>query len=167
MGWNLRCVPGTSPNIQCQTAVANAEVQILVQPVIADAKMVEGLNYIISRMEWYMELSEVIFEDDWEHNVGLSQLQKTLQGSIAEIYAALMEYEMMSVAYYFRDSPFTRTLTTLLSFNNWEERTETIKQLEGDFYRSNLQYDNREIVQQLRSQRRDQLERNKAERRKR
>lgn len=121
MGWNLRCVPGTSPNIQCQTAVANAEVQILVQPVIADAKMVEGLNYIISRMEWYMELSEVIFEDDWEHNVGLSQLQKTLQGSIAEIYAALMEYEMMSVAYYFRDSPFTRTLTTLLSFNNWED----------------------------------------------
>lgn len=41
---------------------ANTGVRVLVQPLMADAEMVEGLNYIISRMVWYMKLSEVILE---------------------------------------------------------------------------------------------------------
>lgn len=92
----------------------------------------------------------------------ISELRKTPQVSIIENYATSMEYEMMSGAYCLKDRPFTRPLKTLLGFNNWEERTDAIKQLEGDFSRCNLQYDNREIVQQLRNQRRDQLQRDKS-----
>lgn len=42
--------------------LANTGVQVLVQPLMADAEMVEGLNYIIYRMVWCMKLSEVVLE---------------------------------------------------------------------------------------------------------
>lgn len=42
--------------------LANTGVQVLVQLLMADAVMAEGLNYIISRMVWYMKLPEFILE---------------------------------------------------------------------------------------------------------
>ena len=70
------------------------------------------------------------------------------------------------MAYCFKHGPLTQPLKTIVGLNDWEERIADIRELESQLYRKISQHGNREIVQQLRIQRRDLLRREREERRK-
>jgi len=52
--------------------------------------MVDGLNHIISQVAWYMDLTDVILEDNWEDSAAFSKLQRSLEKQVVETYEALL-----------------------------------------------------------------------------
>ncbi|KAK1764019.1 hypothetical protein QBC33DRAFT_211496 [Phialemonium atrogriseum] len=123
---------------------------ILVSPFVADKAMAEGLSHIISRMDWYMDLSNVLLEDSWESSAVFSKLRVNVEQRIVGLYEALLQYEMQSVAYCFHDHPVVKSMKTILGFNDWESRRKSIDQLEAGLEKDLDQFANQEMVQHLR-----------------
>src|SRR6478609_12178680 len=112
--------------------------------------MTDGLNHVIARMDWYMNLSNILLENSWASSSLFSQFRDAVEERIIKSYESLLQYEMQSVAYCYRDHPIVRGMKTILGFNDWEARRKTIDALEAQLEKDILQYTSREIVLHLR-----------------
>lgn len=111
--------------------------------------MVEGIDYVVSRMDWYMDVSNVLLENSWESNAAFCRFRGSMERSILKFYEAFLEYEMLSVAYCFKDHPIVQSMKTILGFNDWESRRTDLERIKAELDTSLSQYATREHLQHL------------------
>jgi hypothetical protein len=109
----------------------------------------EGIAYVISRMDWYWHLADLLLEEN--QGVQRSQgLQEQLEQNLVDLYARLLEYQMKSIITYHRRSGivFARDL---VKWDDWEGELTTIKEMEEVLRQGVAQFSTHEIRDQLQS----------------
>ncbi|KAI1737775.1 WD40-repeat-containing domain protein [Xylaria scruposa] len=90
----------------------------------------EGIAYVISRMDWYCALTELLlnksnFVDGNNFQAVLSQLKKM----IIELYKALLSYQMKSIVSYYRKQS-VRFFRDMGKLDDWKGNIQHVKDVE-------------------------------------
>ncbi|KAF6792671.1 ankyrin repeat protein, partial [Colletotrichum sojae] len=127
-----------------------ALLPMLTSPLLANQAMVKGLQHVVSRMDWYLDLSSVLLEHSWESSDVFSGLSGIVEQRIVDLYQEILQFEMWSTAWCFQDHAVAKGLKTMVGLVDWETRRNDIEKIEATLDKDLGQYANREIVQQLR-----------------
>lgn len=122
-------------------------MQILLNPLTQASSNREGIAYVVSRMDWYWHLADLLLENNQE--VQRSQpLQEQLEKSLVELYASLLEYQIKSIITYHRRRGivFARDL---IKWDDWEGELAAIKDTEESIRQDAAQFNTLEIRDQL------------------
>ncbi|KAF5605986.1 ankyrin repeat [Fusarium subglutinans] len=117
-----------------------AILPILTRSLLQEQAMVEGLNHVISKMEWYLGLGSYVVMDQWQDNRQLSKLKATLEKRILNVYESMLEYQMRSVTHCYDKHPVIRGVKTILGSNDWRTRNKELEKRERDAEKELLQY---------------------------
>ncbi|KAH8882376.1 hypothetical protein GQ53DRAFT_614442, partial [Thozetella sp. PMI_491] len=124
---------------------------VLVKPFAADKEMLEGLSHVVSRMDWYLDLANVLLADKWESSELFAKFRDNMQQKVVELYASLLEFEMKAVAYCFHDHPVVKGVKTMAGFNDWKGHREAVQLREASVKEDLDRYTTQEVIQHLRS----------------
>ncbi len=113
-------------------------------------EMLEGLSYVVSRMDWYLDLANVLLVDKWKSNATFTKYHGNIEQKVVELYATLLEFEMKSVAYCFHDYPVVQIIKTMAGFNDWKEQRKVIESREASLSKDLTQYTTQEVIRYLR-----------------
>jgi hypothetical protein len=112
--------------------------KILMNPLNQASSNRQGIAYVVSRMEWYWNLSNLLLEENMadRHSPGL---RCELEKAVTQLYAKLLLYQMKSVCYYYRGrlSVFARDLIKL---DNWDGELSDIQAAEAAVQTDLAQY---------------------------
>ncbi|KAH7111793.1 hypothetical protein B0J11DRAFT_447333, partial [Dendryphion nanum] len=104
-------------------------LEILMNPLTQASSNREGIAYVVSRMDWYWNLSGMLLDENMSegHPPGL---RDELANIVTELYTKLLLYQMKSVCYYHRTrlSVFARDLIKL---DNWDGELSDIQTAEA------------------------------------
>lgn len=89
----------------------------------------QGLPYVVSRMDWYWELSSLVLKDNIEPDQ--RGLRGELEQKVTQLYAQLLLYQMTSVCSYYRRR-FSVFVRDLVKLDNWEGKVDDITAAEAD-----------------------------------
>ncbi|KAF6823878.1 ankyrin repeat-containing protein [Colletotrichum musicola] len=126
-----------------------AILPMLTSPLVADQTMVQGLEYVASRMDWYMDLSTVLLEHSWENSEMFSSLRAGVEQRIVDLYQKILQFEMWSAAWCFQDHVVAKGLKTMVGLIDWEARRNEIEKDDAKLEKTLDQYASREIVRRL------------------
>ncbi|KAJ2893164.1 hypothetical protein MKZ38_008980 [Zalerion maritima] len=116
-----------------QAAVAWASIcfalQIFENPVHETLGNRDGITYIISRINWYWNLSSLLFEEN-EADGKFTGLEIELKKRIVDLYKMLFSYQIKSVCLYYRNRGLV-LLRNVVKFDDWDEALQSIKNAEG------------------------------------
>ncbi|KAI0909671.1 WD40 repeat-like protein [Ustulina deusta] len=130
-------------------------LEILRKPAQATKSNLEGIAHVISRMDWYCALTELLLNktniaDGNDFQAVLCQLE----GRIIELYKALLLYQMKSVRSYYRNQG-ARFLRDIVCLDDWESDINLIKRIEttlqadaGQYYQEHAKISLNELVSQ-------------------
>jgi hypothetical protein len=108
-------------------------LQMLQNPISATEANRNGIEYVIKRMDWYWNLSSVIFkEDPNDHNSGLASVRLRLETQVIDLYKALLLYEMKSVCLYYRSRGLV-LLRDIAKLDDWNGDVRDIQNAERIF----------------------------------
>lgn len=112
--------------------------KILMNPLTQASSNRQGIAYVVSRMDWYWNLSSLLLQKNMTEAHSLS-LCDELEKVVALLYAKLLLYQMKSVCYYHRGrlSVFARDLVKL---NNWDGELSDIQAAEAAVQADSAQY---------------------------
>ncbi|KAI1088095.1 hypothetical protein F5B19DRAFT_499345 [Rostrohypoxylon terebratum] len=103
-------------------------LEILSNPLNEAISNRDGIAYVLSRMEWYWNLSPVLEEN----RSGISAaLGYHLEIHLTDLYKDLLAYQMGSACLYYR-SKFIACLRDVVKLDDWERTLESIKSAERD-----------------------------------
>lgn len=115
--------------------VATNSSQILSNPFTEPGINRDGLIYIISRMDWYMNLLDSLL-DDGSPKLHMN-LHRQLEDHTVELYQKLLLYQMKSIYCFYKNS-LDRFLRNIVRVDNWSDQLKDIKAaetvVEKDFY---------------------------------
>ncbi|KAJ2971142.1 hypothetical protein NUW58_g9500 [Xylaria curta] len=101
---------------------------MLANPITETRANCEGIAYVVSRMEWYWQLSKLLLDEN--RNDGKSAgLQNELEKHVIGLYKTLLSYQMKSVYSYYRSrhAVFWRDIIKL---DDWDSSLKTIQNAE-------------------------------------
>lgn len=106
----------------------------------------DGIAYIVSRMDWYWELSRLLLDENIQPRQ--QGLWGALEKSVTHLYAQLLLYQMKSVCSYYRGR-FTVFVRDLVKLDNWDGRLKDIQAAESAVRQDSEQYNTHDIRKQL------------------
>ncbi|CAI4213245.1 unnamed protein product [Parascedosporium putredinis] len=104
-----------------------------------------GISYVVSRMDWYWELSGLL-ERPHETQIGL---RGELEKHIISLYKAFLAYQMKSICYYYRRRLLV-FLRDTIKLDDWEGTLKSIKDAELVVQKDIDTYSGEDIKQSLR-----------------
>ncbi|KAI0844300.1 hypothetical protein F5Y00DRAFT_256113 [Daldinia vernicosa] len=116
-------------------------LQILMIPINEAAINRDGIAYVVSRIEWYWNLSRLLEENQVGKSAGL---RGELENRIIELYKRLLSYQMKSASLYYRNR-LVVILRDIVKRDDWENTLESMKSLEIAIQRDIDTYTNFEI----------------------
>ncbi|KAF5522657.1 Vegetative incompatibility protein HET-E-1 [Colletotrichum aenigma] len=124
-------------------------LEILANPVTESGINRDGITYVVSKMEWYWNLVDLLFKPK-DASPDFKRLRLELERHIIELYQKLLLYQMKSVCLYYmgRGAAFVRDMFKL---DNWAGRLDDIKAVEANVQRCLKQYNSQETLQSLQS----------------
>ncbi|KAF7505723.1 hypothetical protein GJ744_000489 [Endocarpon pusillum] len=113
-------------------------LEILMNPLTQASSNRQGIAYVVSRMEWYWNLADLLLEENMTEGRS-SGLREELEKAVTLLYAKLLLYQMKSVCYYHRGrlSVFARDLIKL---DNWDGELGDIEAAEAVVQKDSAQY---------------------------
>ncbi|KAK2595530.1 hypothetical protein QQS21_006758 [Conoideocrella luteorostrata] len=99
-------------------------LQVLENPTAETSALRTGVNYVISRMDWYWSLSNSLLE-----NQSPSRAQDELEKRVVALYESFLSFQMKSVCSFFR-SRLAVILRDVLKFDNWTDTLQSVKDAE-------------------------------------
>jgi hypothetical protein len=117
----------------CVVSVLTTIPQILSNPAKARKTNLEGITYVISRMDWYCVLTDHLLNIANEDNVANGKnitngggspksVQEQLEERVVELYKAILLYQMKSVCSYYRNQ-YKEFFLNLLDVKDWDGQT--------------------------------------------
>ena len=109
-------------------------LQILLNPTDESKANREGIVYVTSRMDWYWNLSKLLFKENITEVNGqsLSGLQCQLRVRIIDLYKTLLSYQMKSVCSFYRNRGVA-ILRDIVKLDDWQGSLRPIKDAEDAF----------------------------------
>ncbi|KAK1837820.1 nwd1 protein, partial [Colletotrichum chrysophilum] len=122
-------------------------LEILANPVTESGINRDGITYVISKMNWYWNLVDLLLEPT-RADPYFQGLRDELEKHIVELYQKLLLYQMKSVCLYYRGrcAAFFRDLIKL---DNWAGEIDTIKAAEAAVRTDSEQYNSQETRRHL------------------
>ncbi|KAN0072077.1 vegetative incompatibility protein HET-E-1, partial [Elaphomyces granulatus] len=123
-------------------------LQIFLNPISETKANREGILHVISRMDWYWNLSALFFKEDTDNN-SPAGLREQLGKRVVDLYKELLLYQVKSVCSYYRNR-WLALLRDIIKLDDWDgglqgvQRAEKAFELDSNVYinqetRSNLQ----------------------------
>lgn len=103
--------------------------QMLMNPISESAAQRSGLQHILSRMQWYQSLTDVLFEASRGPATADFSLGHTLETGIVQLYVKFLTYVMKSVRVYHQNRVLI-TLRDFVKYDDWATQLDDIKQAE-------------------------------------
>ncbi|KAI1349742.1 WD40-repeat-containing domain protein [Xylaria sp. FL0043] len=105
-------------------------LEMLRKPAQATKSNLEGIAHVISRMDWYCALTDLLLDKtNVSTKYNFREVLGQLETTITKLYRALLLYQMKSVCSYYRHQG-ARFLHDIVSSNDWEGDINIIKQAE-------------------------------------
>jgi hypothetical protein len=115
----------------------------------------EGLQYVLSRVDWYWNLAELLLEDNLEAEEGvektfLSNLRGGLRTHVLNLYERFLSYLIESVCYFHKNRA-NAFLKSVVRIDYWSGKITDIKAAEQELQKSSKQYNSTESRERLSS----------------
>ncbi|KAF5989558.1 hypothetical protein FBULB1_844 [Fusarium bulbicola] len=117
-------------------------LEILSNPMKEPGLNRKGIAYVLSRMEWYWNLAELVVQNN--SHVPSAALRTNLESQIVEFYKKLLLFQMRSACLYYRNA-VTVILRDTVKLDDWSGELNTIKDAERLIREDIEQYDNQDI----------------------
>ncbi|KAK4062292.1 hypothetical protein Trihar35433_9113 [Trichoderma harzianum] len=89
----------------------------------------DGIEYVITRIRWYGNVSSVLIDESTLDGAALSGIKSELEKRLVELYKALLLYQMKSVCSYHRNRGYG-FLRDLIKLDNWAISVQNIQKAE-------------------------------------
>ncbi|KAF4449999.1 WD domain protein [Fusarium austroafricanum] len=122
-------------------------LDILSSPLTEPKKNRDGMTHVLTRMEWYWEMSRLLLDED-RPSQSSRPLRSRLETHVISLYGKLLLYEMKSVVLYHR-SQFGVFMRDLPKLDDWEAQLKDIKDAEAAVERDASQYNTLEMRSSL------------------
>ncbi|KAL7799942.1 quinon protein alcohol dehydrogenase-like superfamily [Trichoderma ceciliae] len=107
-----------------------------------------GIEYIITRIIWYGNLSSVLLHENAVDGAALSGMRSELEKRLVELYKALLIYQMKSVCSYYRNRSYS-FLRDLIKLENWAVSIQDIQKAEDNLRQDAGVYGNQQLQSHL------------------
>ncbi|KAI4611099.1 uncharacterized protein J4E87_010618 [Alternaria ethzedia] len=122
-------------------------LDILMNPLTQQSSNRDGIAYVVSRMDWYWHLADLLLERNQEARRS-QPLQEQLEKNLVDLYTRLLAYQIKSIITYHRKrgTVFARDL---VKWDDWEGELAAIKEMEESIRQDAAQFNTHEIRNQL------------------
>ncbi|KAI4640582.1 uncharacterized protein J4E78_010605 [Alternaria triticimaculans] len=122
-------------------------LDILMNPLTQQSSNRDGIAYVVSRMDWYWHLADLLLERNQEARRS-QPLQDQLEKNLVDLYTRLLAYQIKSIITYHRrrGAVFARDL---VKWDDWEGELAAIKEMEESIRQDAAQFNTHEIRNQL------------------
>ncbi|KAF4475367.1 Vegetative incompatibility protein HET-E-1 [Colletotrichum fructicola Nara gc5] len=124
-------------------------LEILANPVFESVTQRNGIEYIVSMMDWYWNLVNLLLKPK-DAGPDFEGLRSQLQKHIVHLYQMLLLYQMKSICLYHR-SRVNVFLRDVIKLDDWAGKLDDIKVVEADVRRYSKQYTSEKTLQSLES----------------
>ncbi|SPO02440.1 uncharacterized protein DNG_05113 [Cephalotrichum gorgonifer] len=107
----------------------------------------DGMAHVISRIDWYWNLSSLLLEENRKSTAGL---EDQLEQHIVGLYKKFLSYQMKSVCSYYHNR-VTAALRDMVKFDNWVDTVQSIKDDERIVQEDINTYNRQEVRKSLNS----------------
>ncbi|WYZ35562.1 hypothetical protein EsH8_X_000209 [Colletotrichum jinshuiense] len=105
-------------------------LEIFANPMTEPGINRDGTAYVISRMEWYWRLTDILLVEKTQTDKPADKtMQDQLETKIIELYQLLLLYQMKSICLYNRNR-FVVFLKDVIKLDNWADQVDKIKAAE-------------------------------------
>jgi hypothetical protein len=117
-----------------------------VHPATATKANRDGIIYVVSRMDWYLNLAGLLLKD---HTAGVAEgVRHQMERRVVDLYKAIMSYQMTSVCSYYRHRGL-EFLRDVIQLNDWDGSLAKIRAAEGIFEQDSTQYNTHQMISLL------------------
>ncbi|KAH8819814.1 hypothetical protein F5884DRAFT_865459 [Xylogone sp. PMI_703] len=149
---SLKAGVGTALGAIPQAALPWAGVcfvmQMFFNPVAETKANRDGIIYVISRMDWYCQLSIILLKENTVDLETFAQIQSELEKRIVSLYQALLLYLMKSVCSCYRNR-FAAFLRDTVKLDDWDGSLRSVEVAENALRQDLNTYTTQKIVNQL------------------
>ena len=123
-------------------AITAANVlQILANPAQATETNRKGIVYVVTRMDWYWNLSSLLLQENMVDGGSDAGLRQELGKRVFDLYKALLLYQMKSVCCYFRNRGL-QFLRGLVKWDGWDGNLQAVHDREDTVWWDSETYNN-------------------------
>ncbi|SPN97662.1 uncharacterized protein DNG_01175 [Cephalotrichum gorgonifer] len=122
-------------------------LEILSNPVTEPGINRQGIAYVISRMEWYWNLVDLLLDDN-KNEKSSAGLRDELEKHVSQLYQKLLLYEIKSVCLY-RRSHAAVVLRDVFKLDDWAGQLNEIQDAEAAVNRDSEQYNTEQVKSYL------------------
>jgi len=121
------------PQLALAWAGLSVALQLLVNPIQQTAENREGIQYVISQMNWYCGLAGCLLRRMESTSPDtIANARKGMEAQIIDLYKALLSYQMKSVCSYYAHRQLI-FLRDLVGIDDWKGDLATIREAEQRF----------------------------------
>ncbi|RYP53937.1 hypothetical protein DL768_001249 [Monosporascus sp. mg162] len=122
-------------------------LQMLANPIDEAGANRDGIAYVVSRMDWYWELSSLLLDENRADGKS-ARLRGELEKHIIDLYKKLLLYQMKSACLYYRNW-LVVVLRDMVKLDDWENTLQSIKVAENTIRQDSDAYNTEKIQSHL------------------
>ncbi|PCD34690.1 hypothetical protein AU210_007287 [Fusarium oxysporum f. sp. radicis-cucumerinum] len=132
-----------SPEAGVAWAGISVGLEIFANPMKEPGLNRQGITYVLSRMEWYWNLANIILDAE-RANANTSVLRSKLESQVVEFYKKLLLFQIHSACLYYRNWASV-LLRDTLKLDDWAEKLKDVKEAESNLRQDFEQYNTEEM----------------------
>jgi NWD NACHT NTPase-like protein len=110
--------------------------------------MYEGLEHIIKKMEYSMNLTRLLLRDNWKKDDDFQSFRQVVATEIQSLYMKMLKYEMHCVK---ACDTYWTVVRSFVSWDGWEDEVKSIKTSEAEVDGSMTKYNSEAVREYLRN----------------
>ncbi|RYP50301.1 hypothetical protein DL768_004154 [Monosporascus sp. mg162] len=122
-------------------------LEILANPISEAIANRSGLAYVVSRMDWYWNLSDLLLDKNRAEKFSAG-LRDQLEEHVLDLYQKLFAYQIRSVYSYYRNRGVV-FFRDMIKLNDWDNKLKDIKDAEDIIRKDSSQYNTQQIRSHL------------------
>ncbi|PHH49659.1 Vegetative incompatibility protein HET-E-1 [Ceratocystis fimbriata CBS 114723] len=138
-----------APQAAAAWAIVSLGIEILSNPITESLENRSGIQYVLSQMKWYWNLTDLLLEKS-KCEATTAAMQDELEKGVINLFQKLLLYQMRSIRLYHRNWGVA-IAKSMLKTDDWKTQLNDIKEAEETLKRQMDQYNTQENKIWLRS----------------